>query len=43
MKNMWDLAIAELLTQLIVALYCQEGDRCLDGLQNYLLYLGVSC
>ena len=43
MRNMWDLAVAELLTQLIVALYCQEGDRCLDGLQNYLLYLGVSC
>lgn len=42
-KDMWDLAVAELLTQLVVGLYCHEGDRCLDGLQNYLLCLGVSC
>lgn len=42
-KDMWDLAVAELLTQLVVGLYCQEGDRCLDGLQHYLLYLGISC
>ena len=43
MKDMWDLAVAELLTQLIVALYCHEGDRSLDGLQHYLLFLGISC
>lgn len=42
-KDKWDLAVAELLTQLVVGLYCQEGDRCLDGLQNYLLCLGISC
>jgi hypothetical protein len=42
-KDSWDLAVAELLAQLAVALYCQEGDRCLDGLKNYLLSLGISC
>lgn len=42
-KDLWDLAVAELLTQLVVGLYCHEGDKCLDGLQHYLLYLGVSC
>lgn len=42
-EDLWDLAVAELLTQLVVGLYCQEGDRCLDGLQQYLLYLGISC
>lgn len=39
----WDLAIAELLTQVVVGLYCGEGDTCLDGLQQYLLGLGISC
>lgn len=39
----WDLAVAELLTQVIVSLYCGEGDACLDGLQQYLLLLGISC
>jgi hypothetical protein len=43
MRGMWDLAVAELLAQLVVGIYCQEGDRCLDGLQRYLLYLGISC
>jgi hypothetical protein len=39
----WDLAVAELLTQVLVGLYCGEGDTCLDGLQHYLLGLGISC
>jgi hypothetical protein len=39
----WDLAVAELLTQVVVGLYCGEGDTCLDGLQTYLLGLGVAC
>ena len=43
MRGMWDLAVAELLTQLVVGLYCQEGDRRLDGLQQYLLHHGISC
>jgi hypothetical protein len=42
-KDLWDLAVAELLTQIVVGLYCHEGDKCLDGLQHYLLYLGVAC
>lgn len=42
-SNEWDLAVAELLTQVIVGLYCGEGDSCLDGLQQYLLTLGLSC
>lgn len=39
----WDLAVAELLAQVVVGLYCGEGDTCLDGLQMYLLGLGVAC
>jgi hypothetical protein len=39
----WDLAVAELLTQVIIGLYCGEGDTRLDGLQRYLLGLGISC
>jgi hypothetical protein len=39
----WDLAVAELLTQVIVGLYCAEEDTCLYGLQTYLLGLGIAC
>jgi hypothetical protein len=39
----WDLAVAELLTQVVVGLYCGEGDACLYGLQMYLLGLGIAC
>ena len=42
-NNDWDLAVAELLTQVVVGLYCGEGDVRLDGLQRYLLALGISC
>ena len=42
-RDMWDLAVAELLTQLLVGLFCEEGDSRLDGLQQYLLHLGISC
>ena len=42
-NNEWDTAIAELLTQIVVGLYCGEGDARLDGLQRYLLALGISC
>ncbi|CAB9502035.1 expressed unknown protein [Seminavis robusta] len=42
-KGEWDQAVAELLTQVVVGLYCGEGDSHLDGLQQYLLTLGVSC
>jgi hypothetical protein len=39
----WDVAVAELLTQVVVALYCGEGDLRLDGLQQFLLSIGISC
>lgn len=42
-NNEWDLAVAELLAQVIVGLYCGEGDIRLEGLQQYLLALGISC
>ncbi len=42
-NNEWDVAVAELLTQVVVALYCGEGDFRLDGLQQYLLSIGISC
>ena len=42
-RGMWDLAVAELLTQVIVALYCGEGDKRLDGLRQYLVNRGISC
>jgi hypothetical protein len=42
-KGEWDIALAEVLTQVVVGLYCGEGDHRLDGLQHYLLGIGISC
>jgi len=42
-SNEWDLAVAELLAQVVVGLFCCEGDVRLEGLQRYLLTLGISC
>ncbi|GKY96549.1 hypothetical protein MPSEU_000614500 [Mayamaea pseudoterrestris] len=42
-NNEWDLAVAELLTQVVVAMYCSEGDHALEGLREYLLGLGIAC
>jgi hypothetical protein len=42
-NNDWDQGVAELMTQVVVGLYCGEGDIRLDGLQQYLLTLGISC
>ena len=42
-RHDWDQAVAELLTQVIIGFYCAEGDLRLDGLQRYLLSLGISC
>lgn len=39
----WDLAVAELLTQVLVAIHCQKGDNTLEGLRQYLLSFGISC
>lgn len=42
-KNMWDLAVAELMTQVVVIIYCPEGDNRFEGLRQYLLTLGIAC
>jgi hypothetical protein len=39
----WDQAVAELLTQVVIGLYGTPGDLRLEGLQRYLLALGISC
>lgn len=39
----WDLAVSELMTQIIVVLHCPKGDNRLKGLQRYLMTLGISC
>ena len=42
-QDKWDLAVAELLTQVIVVIHCPEEDSKLDGLSKYLLTLGFAC
>jgi hypothetical protein len=42
-RDEWDLAVAELLTQVVVGVYCGEGDHRLDGLHHFLLGIGISC
>ena len=42
-KDKWDLAVAELMTQVIVVLHCRDGDHRFDGLRQYLLTLGIAC
>ena len=42
-RELWDLAVAEVMTQVVVALYCGEGDKRLDGLQHYMLGVGIAC
>jgi hypothetical protein len=42
-KDMWDLAVAELMTQVIVINHCPENDFRFDGLRQYLLTLGIAC
>ncbi len=42
-QDKWDLAVAELLTQVIVVVHCPEEDAKLDGLSKYLLTLGFAC
>ena len=41
--NAWDLAIAELMTQVLVIFHCPFGDFRLNGLRRYLLTMGFSC
>ena len=43
-RDQWDLAVAELMTQVICVLHCGEGgDYTLEGLRRYLLALGIVC
>jgi hypothetical protein len=42
-KDMWDLAVAELMTQVIVIIHCNERDYRFEGLRQYLLTLGIAC
>ncbi|KAG7370280.1 hypothetical protein IV203_028026 [Nitzschia inconspicua] len=42
-RDLWDLAVAELMTQVVVVVHCHDGDMCFEGLRRYLLSLGISC
>jgi len=42
-KDMWDLAVAELMTQVVIVVNCSDGDNRFEGLRRYLLTLGISC
>jgi hypothetical protein len=42
-KDMWDLAVSELMTQVVIIVHCTDGDTRFEGLRRYLLTLGVSC
>jgi len=42
-RDMWDLAVAELMTQVIVIIHCPDGDHRFEGLRQYLLTLGIAC
>jgi len=42
-KDMWDLAVAELMTQVIVIIHCNDRDHRFEGLRQYLLTLGIAC
>ena len=39
----WDQAVAELTTQVLVVLKCEEQDYTLEGLRRHLLTLGIAC
>lgn len=42
-KDMWDLAVSELMTQVIIVIHCHEADTRMEGLRQYLLTLGIAC
>lgn len=42
-KDMWDQAVAELMTQVITVIHCRDGDHTFEGLRTYLLTLGIAC
>ena len=41
-RDEWDLAVAEVLTQVVVCLHCAEGDHKLAGLRSYLRKIGIA-
>ena len=43
-RDEWDLAVAELMTQVICVLHCSSSnDYTLEGVRRYLLTLGIVC
>lgn len=42
-RDLWDLAVAELMTQVVVVVHCHDGDNTFEGLRRYLLTLGFTC
>lgn len=42
-RDSWDVAVAELMTQVIVIAHCPDGDHRFEGLRQYLLTLGIAC
>lgn len=42
-KDQWDLAVAELMTQVVVVVHCHAGDSRFEGLRRYLMSLGIAC
>ena len=42
-SDLWDQAVAELTTQVLVVLKCEENDTTLEGLHRHLLTLGIAC
>merc|ERR1711933_517184 len=41
-RDLWDLAVSELMTQVVVVAHCREGDSRFNGLRQYLLTMGIS-
>jgi hypothetical protein len=42
-NDRWDQAVAELTTQALIILKCEENDYSLDGLRRHLVTLGIAC
>lgn len=42
-RDEWDQAVAELTTQVLVVLKCEEDDYTLEGLMRHLNGLGIAC
>lgn len=42
-NDRWDQAVAELTTQVLIVLKCEEQDYTLEGLKRHLMTLGIAC